>query len=253
MTSVTDRRNQILEFIREKKKVRVSELIERYGTSGVTIRNDLIFLENKGLIERGFGTVSIKEHSLHQWFDETRIPNLEEKKKIGKYAVKLISDNESIMIYTGSTSLQIAKHLQDFKNLVVVTNSIITAYELGRNPYIKTIMLGGHYNPDTNAVFGYHAIQQLNDYHLDKLFLSVDGISAQGGVTSEHPLEVEICRAMIKNARQVVVTADYSKIGTSRFIQIATLDEVDILITDDKAPEEELKRIEEHGVRVVVV
>jgi DeoR/GlpR family transcriptional regulator of sugar metabolism len=253
MTSVSERRNQILELIREKKKVRVSELIERYRTSGVTIRNDLIHLESKGFIERGFGTVSIKDNPMNQWFDESRIPNLEEKKKIGKYAVKLISDNESIMIYTGSTSLQIAKELREFKNLVVVTNSIITAYELGRNPYIKTIMLGGHYNPDTNAVFGYHAIQQLNDYHLDKLFLSVDGVSSQGGVTSEHPLEVEICRAMIKNAAQVIVTADYSKIGTSRFIQIATLDEIDILITDDKAPEDELKRIEENGVQVVVV
>ncbi|MBB6669358.1 DeoR/GlpR transcriptional regulator [Cohnella nanjingensis] len=143
--------------------------------------------------------------------------------------------------------------MKHHKNLIVVTNSIITAYELGRNPYIKTILLGGYYNPDTNAVFGHHAIQQLNDYKLDKLFLSIDGISASDGVTSEHPYETEICRAMIKNAAEVIVTADFSKVGVSRFIQIASLDEIDMLITDDKAPADEIKIIEKRGVKVVLV
>lgn len=253
MSSASERREQIFELIKEKKQVRVSDLKDLYNTSSVTIRNDLIYLENKGLIERDFGNVSIKEDGMSRLFDESRIRNLDEKKRIGKYAVDLISDNESIMIYTGSTSLQIAKQLHDLKNLVVVTNSIITAYELGRNPYIKTILLGGHYNPDTNAIFGYHAIQQLNDYKLDKLFLSVDGISSADGVTSEHPLEVEICRAMIKKASQVIVTADFSKIGTSRFVQIASLDEIHMLITDSKAPADELKRLEQRGIKVAVV
>jgi len=251
--SASQRREQILELIQKEKQVRVADLKDIFHTSGVTIRSDLIHLEKKGLIERNFGSVSLKEHQMKNEFDEHHIHNLAEKKKIGGYAVDLISENESIMIYTGSTSLQIAKQLKDHKNVIVVTNSIITAYELGKNPYIKTIMLGGYYNPDTNAVFGQHAIQQLSDYKLDKLFLSVDGISCNGGVTSEHPYETEICRAMIKNAAQVIVTADYSKIGVTRFIQIAALDEVDMLITDDKAPEDELKRIESHGIKVVAV
>ncbi|MCD9020259.1 DeoR/GlpR family DNA-binding transcription regulator [Cohnella silvisoli] len=251
--SAAARREQILEIISKEKQVRISDLKDVFNTSGVTIRSDLIHLEKKGLIERGFGTVSVKENEMKDAFDESHIKNLAEKKKIGEYAVNLISENESIMVYTGSTSLQIAKSLKNHKNLIVVTNSIITTYELGKNPYIKTIMLGGYYNPDTNAVFGHHAIQQLNDYKLDKLFLSVDGISMQGGVTSEHPYETEICRAVIKNAAQVIVTADYSKIGVSRFIQIAELNEIDMLITDDKAPAEELERIRGQGVKVVVV
>lgn len=253
MASATIRREQIMELINKEKQVRVSDLTDKFHTSSVTIRSDLIYLEKKGLIERGFGTVSLKQNAMKDAFDESHIKNLAEKRKIGMYAVDLISENESIMIYTGSTSLQIAKSLQNHKNLIVVTNSIITAYELGKNPYIKTIMLGGYYNPDTNAVFGQHAIQQLNDYKLDKLFLSVDGVSMQNGITSEHPYETEICQAMIKNAGQVIVTADYSKIGVSRFIQIAQLSEVDMLITDDKAPKEELKKIEAQGVNVVAV
>ncbi|MBP1993684.1 DeoR/GlpR family DNA-binding transcription regulator [Paenibacillus eucommiae] len=253
MLSASKRREEIFELIHKEKQVRVSDLKDIFSTSGVTIRSDLIYLENKGLIERNFGTVSLKENQLKDVFDESHIKNLTEKKKIGDYAVNLVAENESIMIYTGSTSLQIAKGLKDHKNLIVVTNSIITAYELGKNPYIKTIMLGGYYNPDTNAVFGYHAIQQLSDYKLDKLFLSVDGISGSGGVTSEHPYETEICRAMINNAAQVIVTADFSKVGVSRFIQIADLSEIDMLITDDKAPVDELKKIEELSVKVVAV
>lgn len=251
--SAVQRREQILELITRDKEVRVSELKDIFHTSGVTIRSDLIHLEKKGLIERNFGTVSLKENQMKEAFDDSHIQNLAEKKKIGEYAVDLISENESIMVYTGSTSLQIAKGLKDHKNLIVVTNSIITAYELGKNPYIKTIMLGGYYNPDTNAVFGHHAIQQLSDYKLDKLFLSVDGVSTAGGVTSEHPYETEICRAMIKNAAQVIVTADFSKIGVSRFIQIASLNEIDMLITDSKAPQEELERIKACGVTVITV
>ncbi len=253
MPSAVNRREQILQLITKKKEVRVADLKKQFDTSGVTIRNDLIFLEKKGLIHRGFGTVSLKENQMRDLFDENKITNLAEKKKIGEYAVHLINENESIMIYAGSTSLQIAKRLKDHKNLIVVTNSIITAYELGKNPYIKTIMLGGYYNPETNAVFGQHALQQLNDYKLDKLFLSIDGISAQSGVTSEHPYETEICQAMIKNSSMVIVTADFSKVGVSRFIQIASLKEIDMLITDDKAPQEEIKQIEALGVKVVLV
>jgi len=253
MLSAANRREQILQYITEHKQVNTVDLKTLFNTSGVTIRNDLIFLENKGLINRDFGVVSLKENKMKDLFDENQIVNLPEKKRIGDYAVNLISENESIMIYTGSTSLQIAKGIKDHKNLIVVTNSIITAYELGKNPYIKTIMLGGYYNPATNAVFGQQAIQQLNDYKLDKLFLSIDGISANEGITSEHPYETEICRAMIKNASQVIVTADSSKVGVSRFIKIAELREIDLLITDDKASPEEIKKIEAHGVRVVTV
>lgn len=252
MASATTRREQIYKLIVKQKQVRISDLKEQFQTSGVTIRSDLIHLENKGLIERNFGTVNLKENQMKDVFDESHIKNLAEKKSIGDYAVKLVSENESIMIYTGSTSLQIAKGLKDHKNLIVVTNSIITAYELGKNPYIKTIMLGGYYNPDTNAVFGIHAMQQLNDYKLDKLFLSVDGISGEGGVTSEHPYETEICRAMINNAAEVIVTADFSKVGMTRFIQIAELNEIDTLITDNKAPADELKKLEAQGVKVIV-
>lgn len=253
MLSAIQRRKEIYNLIKESKEVRVSDLVDRFQTSGVTIRNDLTKLEEKGLIDRGFGTVSIREEQSEEMIPERSVPHLQEKKKIGAYAVNLVKENESIMIYTGSTALQIAKNLQSFKNLIVVTNSIITAYELGKNPFIKTIMLGGYYNPDTNAVFGQHAVQQLNDYKLDKLFLSVDGIHAVDGVTSEHPYETEISRAMIKNAAEVIVTADFSKVGISRFIQIAEIGEINTLITDDKAPEQELKRIESAGVKVVVV
>ncbi|MFD2329956.1 DeoR/GlpR family DNA-binding transcription regulator [Cohnella sp. GCM10020058] len=253
MATANDRREQILDLLNKEKHIRVADLNSRFQTSSVTIRNDLIYLEKKGFIERSFGSVRLRENTIQDLLDESQIKNLSEKKRIGEYATELISENESIMIYTGSTSLQIAKGLKNHKNLIVVTNSILTTYELGKNPYIKTILLGGYYNPDTNAVFGHHAVEQLKDYSLDKLFLSVDGVSSESGITSEHPYETEICRAMIKNARQVIVTADYSKIGVSRFIQIADLPEVDMLITDDKAPEAEIQKIKDGGVQVVMV
>lgn len=251
--STEERRDRIIDLIKKEKEVKVSDLKKKFSCSNVTLRNDLVYLEKKGLIERVYGSAILKNNTMIGLFDESNVKNIREKQKISEYAAGLIGENESIMLYTGSTALQIAKNLGGFKNLNVVTNSIITSYELGKNPYIKVILLGGYYNPDTHAIFGQHAITQLQEYKLDKLFLSVDGISSQYGATSEHPYETDICKAMVEKANQVIVTADYSKIGISRFTKIASLEEIDMLITDDKAPGDELKRIEEKGIKVIVV
>lgn len=247
-----ERRKTIIELLREKKEMKVTELKSMFNISGVTLRNDLIFIENEGLIQRNFGSVILKEDSFYDIVNRSSKQNIKEKNKIGNRALEFIKENESILLYTGSTGLQIAKGLIYYKNLIVVTNSIITAWELGKNPYIKTILLGGYFNPGTSSVFGEDTIKQLDEYNIDKLFLSVNGISSLSGVTSEHPYEREINRAMIEKAREVIVVADYSKVGTSRFVNIAGLNEVDMLITDNKAPEDELEKIRGAGVKVIV-
>lgn len=248
-----ERRNCIEELIKKEKELDVNSIKDRFGISSVTVRNDLIYLERKGVLKRLFGKAVLREDDLLSSFDLNEIRNLDEKEKIGKYAVSLIKENESIMLYTGTTTLQIARYMDSSKNIIAVTNSIFIAYELRKSPNIKTVIIGGNFNPDTGATYGGQAIDQLNEYKIDKLFIAVDGIDAKMGITNDQPYETDINRAMISRANQVIVVADYSKIGTTHFVSMGNIEDVDILITDSKAPIDKIEEIRSRGVEVVIV
>jgi DeoR/GlpR family transcriptional regulator of sugar metabolism len=248
-----ERRNKIEKIIREKKEIRTTELNNMVKISSVTLRNDLIYLERKGVIKRVFGAVSLIEGKIFNIPDIHDTRNQYEKEKIGKYAASMLQDGESVMIYTGSTGMQVVKNIIDKKNLILVTNSVEIAFEAGKNPYLKIVMLGGLYNSDTHSIFGQTAIEQFGLYKIDKLFLSIQGISYKNGVSSDIVDEIEMNKELIKKADKVIIIADHSKIGSDRFINIADIKEIDILVTDKKAPEEALERIRKAGVEVVVV
>lgn len=248
------RRNEIEELIRENKELNVNEIRRRYNISNVTVRNDLIYLERKGVITRQFGKAVLREDRLQTSFDINNIKNLNEKEKIGKYAASLIGDNESVMLYTGTTTLQIARFIGDGKSFIAVTNSIYIAYELRRNtPNTKIVVIGGNFNPQTGSTYGEDAVRQLEAYNIDKLFLAVDGIDAQRGITNAQPYETDINRAMIHKAKKVIVVADFTKIGAVNFVNMGSISDVDMLITDSKAPEDKIQQIRDKGVQVVTV
>ena len=248
------RRKEIEELIRERKELDVNEIKNRFGISSVTVRNDLIDLERKGIIQRLFGKAVLNEEKLEASFDETKIRNLTEKEKIGKYAANLIDENESILLYTGTTTLQIARFVDPSKRFIAVTNSIYITYELKRNTQnAKTVLIGGNFNPQTGATYGQEAVNQLNAYNIDKLFLAVDGIDSDYGITNDQPYETDINRAMIRKARKVIVVADYSKIGVVSFVNMGSIKEVDTLITDSRAPKDSVQRIMDKGVKVIIV
>jgi len=248
-----ERRNCIEKLIKEQKELDVNYIKQKFGISSVTVRNDLMYLERKGILKRMFGKAVLREESLSSAFDMNDIKNLDEKEKIGKHAASLIAENDSVMLYTGTTTLQVARYLDGSKNIIAVTNSIYIAYELRRSPNIKTVVIGGNFNPGTGATYGVQAIKQLNEYNIDKLFLSVDGIDADMGITNDQPYETDINRAMIEKARQVIVVADHSKIGAIHFVSMGNIEDVDILITDSKASPDKVQRIRDRGVEVIVV
>lgn len=248
-----ERRKKIEEMIRSKGEISVNEIRDMFDISNVTVRNDLIYLERKGVLRRGFGKAIFSHNNVADIFNFSNIHNLNEKEIIGKYAASLIKENESVLFYTGSTSLQVAKQINKVKNIIAVTNSILIAYELGKNPDIKTILVGGFYNASTGATFGEKAIHQLDDYNIDRVFLSVDGISAESGITNDNVYETEINRAMLKKSNEVIVVADHSKIGIQRFVKMGDIEDIHMLITDEKAPRDEVKKIENKGVKVIIV
>ncbi len=247
------RREKIENLIREQKEVDVNVIKESFDVSSVTIRNDLIALERKGIIERQYGKILLKSDTPTYSFDSHTVKELDSKEKIGKYAARLIGDNESILLYTGSTTLQVARFIPKENSSILVTNSLNIANELRKNNLAKVVFLGGNLNVETGSTYGIGAIKQLDFYNVDKLFLSVDGISARGGITNDHPFETDINNAMIKKAKEVIVVADHTKIGQNRFVQIQSIDKIHKLITTSKADKAELDRIRKCGVEVIIV
>ncbi len=248
-----ERRKELLALLQKEKVLDVNFIRNHFQVSAVTVRNDLIFLERSSLITRQFGKALLKQNAIQEKFESAAVKNIEEKEKIGKYAAKLVNDGDSILIYTGATTLQVARFLPDHGDIYAVTNSIYIANELKLHPNVKTVFIGGNFNAETGSTYGIEAISQLEKYNIDKLFLSVCGIDAVSGITSDQPFETDINIAMIQRAREVIVVADHTKIGKVHFANIGCLSKISRIITDSKAPAEEVERLRASGIEIIMV
>ena len=249
---ITQRREKLKEHILRKKEVPVSELAALVDVSNVTLRNDLIYLERKGICKRLFGkVVSTSSMSVNYSFNTTACQ--EEKERIGKFAATLIQPGDSVLFYAGTTARQVAHFVDPEINFIAVTNSLHTALELHQLPNAQVVWLGGPVNQKFGATFGVQAIQQLREFNLDKLFLSVDGIDAKMGVTNATPIESEINKVVLECAKQTIVVADHTKVGNVSFVQMGSIDEVDVLITDTAADPEAVTLLRQAGVDVQTV
>ena len=252
--SIDARRRKILELLEKNGKVKVSELSRLFGISDVTIRLDLTDLEKSGLLERIHGgAVSTNKAYYNMNFSE-RISRFEkEKREIAQAAAEKIQDNDTIIMNSGTTTYFIAQELKKKKALTVVTNSISIAQELAHLPNFNIILLGGSYNYQYQFTFGDDTIRQLQNYKTDKLILCVDGVSSAFGLTTQHYQEAEVNRIMLQRVNQIIVVADFSKIGRENFATIAPLEAVDTLITNRSASREELDSIASMGIDIVTV
>ena len=248
---ITQRREKLKELILQKQSVPVSELAAQVDVSNVTLRNDLIHLEQQGVCKRLFGKVVACNGSAD--LSHHASPRQDEKERIGKYAATLIQPGDSVLFYAGTTARQVARFANPGTEFIAVTNSLYTALELQKLPNARVIVLGGSLNTKLSATFGLQTIQQIREFNLDKLFLSVDGIDAKMGITNAMPFESEINQVIMACARQTIVVADHTKVGNVSFVQMGNIDQVDILVTDTAADPEAIAQLREAGVTVQMV
>lgn len=249
--NIEERRNKIMEILTQQGKVRVTELSRLFGISEVTIRNDLSELENIGLLERVHGgAVSTYRAYYDMSLHERMKTNEEQKRKIASEVASMISDGDSIMVNSGTTALFAVQELKNVRNLTIVTNSISIAQEVGHYKNFHVILLGGNLNSQYQFTYGDDTINQLKRYKAGKLILSVDGVSAEEGITTYLHLEAEVYRQMMARANKTIVVADYTKIGRSSFAFIDSIDSVDCLVTNSSANQDEIRAITERGVEI---
>ena len=247
------RRSKILEQLRQDGKVSVSRLAEELGATPVTIRNDLTALERDGYLVRMQGGAVIAPRLENHFVADAEDPTFLQKQALAEEVAKMISDGQTLFFNSGTTTHHIARALKSKKHLNIVTNSLAIAMELGNTPTFHVLLLGGEINASYGFTSGGDAQEQLSKYRADWAILSVDGVSAQGGITTCHPEEAIIDRLMITNARRPLIAATGNKIGKAGFSRICDSDEGVQLITDATCDKESLLALQERGVRVTKV
>ena len=249
-----ERHRLILEILNKEKHLGVLDLCDILDVSAVTIRKDLKFLEQKGLLHRTHGGASLENPYINEKtvIDKEKI-SVEEKNGIAQMAATRIVENDSIMIASGTSVQALSKFIKAKNKLTVITSSLHVVLQLINDSNIEILQLGGYIRHSSASVIGNYAVYILNNISCSKLFLGVDGIDLEYGLSTTNLEEAELNKKMLNAAQKVIVLADSSKFGKKSFARICDLSQVDELITDGGISNTIMKKLEEKDIKVTVV
>ncbi len=254
MRSTVERRDSIIQRIQKNGKVRVDTLSEEFDVSSVTIRNDLDFLEMKGILHRTHGGALLRKNVYEDpTLEEKQKLHSEEKQLIGGKAAEMIEDGDSILLDSGTTTLEIARRLNNKQNLTVMTNAIQIAMDLMSKNEMTVMLTGGTIRSESYSLVGPDAESVISNYFFDKLFLGVDGLDMDHGLTTPNPMEAQLNRIMVERSREVIAVTDSSKLGRHSFSFICDLDVISTIITDSKITPEFEKKLNKKDINIIKV
>ncbi|WP_337102211.1 DeoR/GlpR family DNA-binding transcription regulator [Paenibacillus sp. YIM B09110] len=246
-----DRRMTILNHLEMEGKVQVHRLSEQLSVSTETVRRDLDRLEKEGKLRKVYGgAVKMRMELVEPPFLKRTQMMKAEKASIGKLAASLVEDGETIMVDNGTTTIEILPYLRDRTNITLITHSI-PVLNLAMETFRGTIIFaGGEVNPEYQATTGSLTDRMLDQFKVNKAFISLGGISLADGITDYHLAEAAISRKMMQRAEESILVADHSKFGMSTFARVARLEEISMLITDAGCPKEWIDTMEALGIEV---
>lgn len=254
MSSLVERHQHIMDSLKKKGSVQVVALCQELNVSSVTIRKDLQFLEDKKQLFRTHGGATATNPYIgDRPVNEKVSIQSAEKSKIGQYAAELIESNDCILIASGTTVLYLAQHIQSQGNLTVITGALNVALEIAHHPGIEVIQLGGIMRKTSSSVTGIYAEKILEDFSCSKLFLGVDGIDLEFGLTTTNMMEAQLNRKMIAAARKTIILADSTKFGKRGFGKICGLEDIEQIITDSGISDHLAAEIRAMGIEVTIL
>lgn len=254
MSSLAERHQYILKKIQKEQHIAVVDLCRELNVSSVTIRKDLKLLEDKNLLYKIHGGATLNNpYTVDRPVNEKEKLQSDEKTSIGQAAAALVSGNDSIIIASGTSVHAFAKLLPLNLAATVITSALNVALELSRHPHIEVIQLGGMLRKSSTSVMGPYSEEILKDFFCSKLFLGVDGIDLEFGLTTTNMMEAHLNRQMISVAQKTIVLTDSTKFGKRGFGKICNIDEIDHIITDKGIPRHTIEQLESLGVKVTIV
>ena len=253
-----ERRNKIIQLVNEQGTVLVQDLAGVFAASEATIRADLRFLEQKGVVTRfhggaakimsGNSETETQEVGFKERFQLASAP----KNRIAQAAVKMIHEGMTVILDSGSTTMLIAEGLMTAKNITVITNSPPAAFALSENKDITLVVCGGTVRHKTRSMHGSIAERSLQDINADLMFVGADGIDAVNGITTFNE-GYSISGAMVTAANKVIAVLDSSKFNRRGFNQVLPIEKIDIIITDDAVSEVDKLALQKTRVKLITV
>ncbi len=248
-----ERHEIILSNLMRHERVQVAELSEMLEVSTVTIRKDLSELEKQGLLYRSHGhAIKTDPYINNRSVIEKELLMPSQKNLIGMKAAELITADDSIIIASGTTIHAFARCIKPKHHLTAISACLRATEILGAMDDVEVIQLGGILRHSSLSVVGEFAKAPFADCTCSKLFLGVDGIDPDYGITTTDLREAELNKVMMRAAQKVIVLADSSKFMRRGFSKIADLSEVDLIITDSGVPAAMKERLEERGIELII-
>lgn len=247
-----ERQQQILDLINRDGRVMVSQLVEFFGLSEVTIRADLKALASNNLVIRTHGgaVAAPKPPELSLLIRSQK--NIIEKELIGIKAASLVMDGEAIFLDTSSTALAIAKHLKHHSELTILTNSLAIAQILLDAPKVSVVMMGGHLSRETVSLVGVDGLDLLKSFNIQKGFFGAHGISDPEGLTDVSLAEAEVKRHILPMCRFVYAVFDSTKWNKVGLASFAKLDQIHHIVTNQPIPLDMLEKLNRLGIEMIL-
>lgn len=242
------RQNEILQLVNERKRIQVTDLSEIIGVSGVTIRQDLNFLESEGYLKRVHGAaIALQSDDI-----ESRLEiRFDVKQSLAEKAADLVAPNETVLIEGGSANALLARTLAERGDVTIITPSAYIAH-LIRNTSANIILLGGVYQHQGESLVGPLTKLCIENIHFSTAFLGVDGFDQDTGFTSRDMMRAEIAETILAKNRRNIVLTDSSKFGQIYPSTIGKTDNIDILLTDSGVSQSDIEFLKSHDVEVHV-
>lgn len=248
-----ERHSSIMNLLLQRESILVTELADILNVSSVTIRKDLSELEKDQRLYRNHGkAILISPYAPNRTISEKEKYHTDEKMLIGAFGAQLIEPNDSIIIASGTSVHALARSISPDLQLTVITASLKVSDILSTNDNANIIQLGGSLRHSSLSVVGNNAEEFLANFACSKLFLGVDGIDLEFGITTTDMQEASLNRVMMKAAQKTIVLADSSKFGRRGFSKIANMEDIDHIITDSNVSASVVKQIEEMGIELTI-
>jgi DeoR family transcriptional regulator of aga operon len=249
-----DRRRSILHQITETGQVLVQELSRQFEVSEVTIRNDLKQLEKKDMLIRARGGAMKIDRGVGMDYKLSQKDKLhiKEKARIGKKAGQFIKEGDTIILDSGTTTMEIAKNLDHINDITVICNALNIISHLLHLKNVNLIIPGGYLRKNSLSLVGPLAEKNLQNLYVDKVFIGVDGFDTKHGIYTPNIEEAHFDEIMIKISKEVIVVCDSSKFLRRSLAFICGIDKLNYVITDNEIPEEDKKHLEDAGIKVII-
>ncbi|QHT59630.1 DeoR/GlpR transcriptional regulator [Paenibacillus lycopersici] len=247
---VAERYQYILRMVNEKGSIRVAELSQLCKVTEETIRRDLDRLEGEGRLLRSYGGAIRIGPQAETPYLLRETAHVAEKQRIAAAAAKFVEPNERIVLDASTTAWHLASELPDIP-LTVVTNSLKVAFVLSEKKNVVVISTGGTLVPNSLSFVGPLAEQSLEEYYVDKAFISCKGVHMERGISESNELQARVKRKMVGMAEHVYLLADFSKFNTQAFTTITGLDRIGHLVTDAQTPDEYVQQLRRRSIDVI--